>query len=219
MAVTIKVVGQAAKRGLIPRIPAPDKLIEDARAWVAAEYPQHVRSARVLSAPTGTELWLDLHPAAEPVTVTADEEGRVTGSADTGDGGPGYHTYVGRVFDRLGEQLDIVWSHEHDPRAIGAPAPWIGAKQPVAERAAVEADHLAYLGQVVDRAVGQRRLGIASVGIGLRTGTGFQIDGAVGTPLGPRDDAWLGRAAKDPWAATDIRPWWFDVMDARYLLQ
>ena len=219
LAVTINVVGQAAKRGLIPRIPAPDKLIEDARVWVSADYAQFVRSALVQGSSPCPELLLDLHPAAEPVTVTADEEGRVTAAADTTAAGPGYHTFVGRVLDRLGEQLDIVWSHEHDARAVGAPAPWIGAKQPVAERAAVEADHLAQLGRAVDRAVEQRRLGIASVGIGLRSGTRFQIDGAVGTPLGPRDDAWLGRAAKDPWAATDIRPWWFDVMDARYLLQ
>ncbi len=219
MAVTIRVVGQAAKRGLIPRIPAPDKLIEDARVWVSTEYAQFVRSARVQTSGACPELWLDLHPAAEPVTVTADEEGRVTASADTADAGPGYHTFVGRVLDRLGEQFDIVWSHEHDPREVGAPAPWIGAKQPVAERAAVEADHLAQLARVVDRAVEQRRLGIASVGIGMRSGARFQIDGAVGTPLGPRDDAWLGRAARDPWAATDVRPWWFDVMDARYLLQ
>jgi hypothetical protein len=40
----------------------------------------------------------------------------------------------------------------------------------------------------------------------------------VATALGPRDDAWLDRAVRDPKTAVDIWPWWADATDARYLL-
>ena len=54
--------------------------------------------------------------------------------------------------------------------------------------------------------------------MGLLPGTRFEHDGAVLTPLGPRDDAWLERAVTAPKAAIDILPWWFDITDARYQL-
>jgi hypothetical protein len=218
LAVAIRVAGQASKRGLIPRVPAPDKLIADARAWVETEYGTFVRSARVGGTTGCPELLLDLHPAAEPITLTADDEGRVAAAADTADAGPGYHTFVGRILDRLADQLDISWSHDRDARPVGSPASWVGSRQPLAERSAVEKEHLGLLGRAIDRAAEQRRVGVAGVQVGLRPGVQFAFDGAIGTPLGPRDDAWLARASKDAWAGADIRPWWFDVTDARYLL-
>jgi hypothetical protein len=219
LAVAIRVTGQASRRGLIPRIPAPEKLVTGARDWINAEYGQFVRSARVVTQEAGCpELRLDLHPAAEPVTLVADEEGRINVSADTSGAGPGYHTFVGRVLERLGEDLGVTWSHEQDARPVGSPAPWVGAKEPLAERAAVEREHLTLLGRVVARAGDLRGRGMDGIQIGTRPGTQFQFDGAIGTPLGPRDDAWLARASKDARIATEIRPWWLDATDARYLL-
>jgi hypothetical protein len=46
----------------------------------------------------------------------------------------------------------------------------------------------------------------------------FRFEGAIATPLGPRSDAWLEQAAGDARVAVDIRPWWADATDARYLL-
>ena len=203
---------------MIPRLPAADRLIADARDWITTEYGPLVRASGIVANGSCPELRLDLHPAAEPVTIAADDEGRVFATADTVDAGPGYHTFVCRVLDRLGDQLEVAWSRERDPRPVGTPAPWIGGKQPLADRAVVEQEHLALLGRAVERAAEQRRRGVELVQIGLRPDTRFELDGAIGTPLGPRDDAWLARASKDPWAGADIRPWWFDVMDARYLL-
>jgi hypothetical protein len=202
----------------VPRIPAPDKLLADTRAWIEGEYGTVLRAARVDTAGGCPELLLDLHPAADPVSIAADAEGRVVVGAETADAGPGYHTFVCRILDRLGEELDIAWSRQHDQRPVGTAAPWIGSREPLADRAVVEKEHLALLGRAVERAGDQRRRGMTGLQIGLRPDTQFEFDGAVATPLGPRDDAWLSRAARDPWAGTDIRPWWFDVTDARYLL-
>jgi hypothetical protein len=218
LAVAIKVVGQASRRGVIPRLPAPDKLLGDVRDWVSTEYEAYVRSARVVTSDAGVELHLDLHPAADPVVLTADAEGRVVATADSSAAGPGYHTFAGRVLDRIGDEMGITWSHEHAPRAVGTAA-WVGSKQPIAPRADAEKDHVALLGHVVARAGEQRRRGVSGIQIGLAADARYQFDGPIATPLGPRDDAWLGRAERDAWAAADIRPWWFDATDARYLLQ
>jgi hypothetical protein len=42
-----RVVGQASRRGLIPRVPTGDRLLVDVEAWLNAEYPDFVRRAAV----------------------------------------------------------------------------------------------------------------------------------------------------------------------------
>ena len=118
LTVEIRVEGQAAKRGMIPRLPAPDRLLADARAWVEAEYGPIVRDAAVFSEGSCPELRLDLHPAAAAVALSAGEDGRVSAAATTSGVGPGYHTFVGRVLERLGDELAITWN----PPTIAPPA-------------------------------------------------------------------------------------------------
>jgi hypothetical protein len=209
--------GQATKRGMIPRLPPPERLLADARAWIDAEYPAVVRSAALDTRGSCAELRLDLHPAADPVTITADQDGRVTVAGTTADAGPGYHTFLGRLVERLGDALAILWIVPGQAGAADAPA-WVGSRQPLADRAVVERAHLEGLAHDLGRAIEQQRLGLRGVPIGLGGGTVFDVDAAVATPLGPRDDEWLGRVALDVRGATDVRPWWFDVMDARYQL-
>ncbi len=218
MGLTIRVAGQAAKRGLIPRLPEPEPLLREASDWVATEYPAITRSARVEATDRGAELLLDLHPAADPLSITADAEGRIVASADTSSVGPGYHTFVGRLLERLEEERGIVWSREPPPRPVGAPPAWVGAKTPLAERASVERAHLTLLARTVARALELRRRGAPGFQVGTRPGTQFAFEGAIATPLGPRDDPWLEQAVANPRVAMDIRPWWMDSTDARYQL-
>ncbi len=218
MGLTLRVVGQAARRGLIPRLPAPDLLLSDAAAWIAAEYAGTVRSSRVDSSASGAELVLDVHPAAEPVSITVDTEGRAIASADTSSVGPGYHTFVGRLLERLEEGHRIDWSREPAPRPVGASPAWVGARTPLAERASVERAHVTLLARTVARALELRRRGSAGFHVGTRPGTQFAFEGAIATPLGPRDDRWLEQAVADPRVAIDIRPWWTDATDPRYQL-
>jgi hypothetical protein len=230
---TIRVVGQATRRGVIPRLPTPGKLLADAKDWIVAEYGPIVRSAHVrtpdLAADTGAELVLDLHPAAEPAVITADLEGRVVAEADTSRVGPGYHTFVARLLERAGEEAGIAWSREPEAGPSGAgPArrttPRIGprsaaaAPPALADRAAVERAHQAFLGRTLARVAELRRTGAEGIHVGLAPGTRFTFEGAIATPLGPRNDAWLAQAVGDPRVAADVRPWWFDTTDARYLL-
>jgi hypothetical protein len=225
LGLTIRVIGRASRRGIVPRLPGPDRLLADARAWIETEYGPVVRAARVDLAEVGTELVLELYPAADPVSITADPLGVVVASADTSATGPGYHTFVARLLERLGDEVGIEWVRE-DPPAPGGPAPAAAGLKPspaagrraLAERHVVERSHRAFLERSLARIIELRRGGARSVQIGLPPGTYFQFEGAIATPLGPRDDAWLARAVTDGNVAADIRPWWADATDARYML-
>jgi hypothetical protein len=220
LGLTIRVIGQAARRGVIPRLPAPERLLADAQASIAAELGLAIRSMRCRPTPTGgTELLLDLHPAAPPVSIIADGTGRVTASADTSSAGPGYHTFVARLLERTGAELGISWLEDVDGTGADAQAAHPRRDgRPLAERAGVERAHLALLSRTLVRAQDLRRQGASGLHLGTPPGTRFASDGVLITPLGPRDDAWLEQATGDVRVASDIRPWWTDATDARYLL-
>ena len=78
MRVSVDVEGHAAKRGLIPRLPAPDRLVADVGTWLAAEYPDAVRHVLAREMPSGeVQLRAALHPAASDMLLTASDAGLV----------------------------------------------------------------------------------------------------------------------------------------------
>lgn len=211
--------GQAAKRGLIPRIPSGERLLADIEVWLRAEYPDQIRavSTRSVSDGAGWESRVALHPAAPDVVLTATDEGTVTASAITVPTGPGYHTFVARLLERIGNELAIAW----EPSAEADVDPFLGAgtltlasqDRPTAEQA-----HLAWLHGALDAARVQSARGQRAIHIGTPGGVVFEVDAAIVSPLGPRDESWLTRALADPRVAIEITPWWADATDARYLL-
>ena len=202
----IRLEGQASKRGLIPRTPGGERLLADVGAWLTAEYPDHVRSTRQRTLPAGdVELEIDLHPATPPVIMTAGDGGSLNVRAETVQGGPGYHRFVGRVLERLGHELNIDW----DEGSIGLT---------FAERAEVETAYLGWLGPTLAQVHNARKRSSAGVQIGTPSGTRYTFGGAVATALGPRDDTWVESAIADPRIAIEVTPWWSDATDSRYLL-
>jgi hypothetical protein len=198
--------GLAQKRGLIPRLPAGDRLLADAAIWLTGEYPDAVRSTRQYTLPSGeTALEVDLHPAVTPLMLTASDEGRVTASGDTSVAGPGYHRFVGRILERLGLEHGIDWIEGDGATAF-------------ADRQAAERLYLGWLGPQLARARVRVRRGERGVPLGLPPGTNVTTEAGLATVLGPRDEAWLESAIADPRIALEITPWWADATDARYLL-
>ena len=60
---TVFLVGQASKRGLIPRVPTGERLLVDAEAWLRAEYPDALRTIAIRKLASGVrELQVSLHP-------------------------------------------------------------------------------------------------------------------------------------------------------------
>jgi hypothetical protein len=201
-----KVGGQAQRRGLIPRTPAGDRLLADAAVWLAADYPDAVRSMRQRTLESGdTELAVDLHPAAPPLIITASDVGRVTVLGDTAPAGPGYHRFVGRVLERLGTEVGVEWTDGDGATTF-------------ADRPAVERAYLGWLGPQLARVRAAVRRGSRGIHLGMPAGTRYTTDQALITVLGPRDEAWLESAIADPRVALEVTPWWADATDGRYLL-
>jgi hypothetical protein len=213
-----RLCGQAAKRGLIPRIPSADRLLTDIETWLREEYPDQVRSiATRPGAGEDAERHISLHPAAPDLRLVADDLGRVTASAVTIPTGPGYHTFVARLLERLGEALAIEWE---TPIETGVD-PVLGAgllTLASGDRVTAERAHLAWLHATLSAASAARRRGARGVHIGTPDGVIFGVDEAIATAVGPRDDAWLEKAIAEPSVAIDITPWWADATGARYLL-
>lgn len=211
-----RVVGQASRRGLIPRVPSGDRLLADVEAWLTAEYADAVRWTRRRTLENGdAEFSVSMHPAAPELVMTASETGRVTVSAETQVAGPGYHRFIGRVIQRLGLDLAISWNRDGADRGD---LPGETAAVTFAERAATERAYLGWLGRALVGARARRSAGGAGIQFGLPDGVRYTFDGALATVLGPRDDAWLEVAVTDTRVATDIAPWWADATDGLCLL-
>jgi len=226
----VQVIGQASKRGIIPRVPSAERLLADIEQWLLTEYPDLVRSSRSQALASGDkELLVDLHPAAPPAVFEATDGGRVVLSAVTSAVGPGYHTFVARLAQRLATDLSIDWGTGEAAGSIDdpdAPAPLklTNGSSPeaghggVGERQAVERSYLGWLGRTLEAARDARHREACSIHLETAPGVRFTFDGAIATTLGPRDDAWLGQAIGDPRVAIDVSPWWADATDAKYLL-
>ncbi|HEY7522251.1 MAG TPA: hypothetical protein VH720_01160 [Candidatus Limnocylindrales bacterium] len=213
MDLEISLTGQASKRGALRRLRAPQPLVEEIGTWLHANADDTLRSTRLGEMEPGTPaLLVDLHPAAEGVRIVATTDARVLVTAATAAVGPGYHTYLVRLLERLGEELGISWGEPDG----GSDAVTSDPRR--SERADVERRHLVWLRGTLQRVREARERGLGAVQLCRVDGDRFAFDGALATVLGPRDDDWLGRAIADPRVAIDVWPWWADAMDARYLL-
>ena len=232
MPLAIQVSGQAAKRGLIPRMPPADRLLADIETWLKAEYPEVVRSSRRHDLPAGgAELLVSLHPAADEATLSASDAGEVSLAAVTASVGPGYHTFVNRMAERLGSDVSIAWSDDRPAAPVVDSAPLAptlagltngsgdGAVRPAfGDRPTIERAHLARLGATLAAVREAYQRGSRGIHVDTPPGVRYPFDGVLATPLGPRDARWLEAAVGDPRVAVSISPWWADATDARYLL-
>jgi hypothetical protein len=209
----LSLVGQPDKRGMLRQAPSPEELLLEADAWFRNEPRETVRSTRLgVDDANRPALFAMLHPAARDVALVASETGRIILTASTAEVGPGYHTFLSQLVRRLGTDLEVTWAL-HD----GA----IETDELLFEpddRASVERALLGWLMPALNAARTARAGGADTVHLGLPAGTRFTMPGALLTVLGPRDDAWLETAIRQPLMAVEVWPWWSDATDARYLL-
>lgn len=180
----------------------------------------------VLHAPDGDglpALFLRFHPAADVVVLSVAEAGsRAWGRAavstrpsvqlraSTGGAGPGYHRFVCEIARQLGVFADIKWRFEPGVDSTGYfhSADEAGLcrafDQDLAEQAAALLPRL--------------EAGEPGLGLLLPPGNTFHCPGAVATPLGPRDRAWLSAVAADGAAGRDIYSWFEDGRGVTYAL-
>jgi hypothetical protein len=218
--ITIRAVGQASKRGRIPRLPSGERLLAEVDEWLATAAADMIRG-RVTpreGAPTeATSTELQLHPAARPIRIDAADGGQLSVTAITSPVGPGYHTYVSRLLHRMGDELSIAWA------AAGEPDEDTASRDPTGffasiDRVDAERGHLAWLHRALLEATDARRRGVTALHLETPPETRFNFSGVLATVLGPRSEEWLERAVADPRVASDVWPWVADAMDGRYLL-
>ena len=101
--------GPRRRAGLAPG-PDPARAVRrracspSVEAWLLAEYGDAVRSTTRRAIDGGeAELSVALHPAAPDLVISAGESGRVALTAETETMGPGYHRFIGRLVERLGD--------------------------------------------------------------------------------------------------------------------
>jgi hypothetical protein len=216
VSITIRAVGQAAKRGARRRVPAADILLDGIAEWLPAAAGDPIRTASPTRTPDGA-IEVGLHPAARPLRIEADDAGVVVATAMTVPVGPGYHTFVASLLDRLAEEHEITWAKTADSDIDAISADPTGAFVSGA-RADAERGHLGWLRAALLAIRDARRTGARGLHLATPPGVRFDVDAAVATVLGPRDDDWVERALADPRVAVDVWPWFADAMDARYFL-
>ena len=91
-------------------------------------------------------LEVSLHPAARPLVLTATDAGRVAAEADTAALGPGYHRLVGRLLERMEQDLAVDWGRVNpdNPDEVDEAATLTFADRAVSERA-----YLTWLGRTL----------------------------------------------------------------------
>jgi hypothetical protein len=196
-------------------VPTAEVLLNDLAEWLAKEAADTAGPSRPTGAGTDEPgLRVLLHPAASDVVFRANDLGRISVSATTAEVGPGYHTFVCQLIKRIGADLSITWEAPDPAAGTGDETGYFES----GNRAAVESALLIWLHDALQaaraaRARGEQRIHLVPFGDHR-----FVFEGAIATPLGPRDDEWLAAAVNDPRIAVDVWPWTTDAMDARYLL-
>jgi len=152
---------------------------------------------------------VQLHPAAEDVEFSMDD-GVIVVSAKTSTVGPGYHAFLCELLHRLGGELDLAWTAGEDE---GDETGYFLTS----DRGALEGEMLAWLRGLCGMLAEQIDQGSTGFMISLPIDTVFEFEGALATPMGPRDAAWVSRVHGDPRQGIDLFPWWEPGRGARYL--
>lgn len=196
--------------------------LERVEGWLRERYSQMLFG--VLHGPDSDglpSLFLRFHPAADVVALSVASAGTrpwgqaavstrpsVQLRANTSGAGPGYHRFVCEIGRQLGVFANIRWRFEPGVDSTG----YFYSADEVGLYQAFDLDLQTQAAQLLPRL----DAGEAGLGLLLPPGNRFLIDGAVATPLGPRDRGWLAAAAADGANGRDLYPWWEDGRGVAY---
>lgn len=130
---------------------------------------------------TTKRVTLELHPDASPLRIVVTSDGDLEITGDSSAIGPAYHAHVTAVLAPVLDEMDFVWDAD-EPDPRQAITAWLA-------------------GELVGGATR----------IGMPAELSFKVDGAVHTPMGPRDRAWVDAVIADPARGADAFAWWDDA--------
>jgi len=132
-----------------------------------------------------------VHPAAEPIEIRLDTDGRVRAFAITTPTGPGYHIWSCQLLRTLAQEFSFSWILDECRDDTG-----YFLRQ---DRQALE---LAFLNWLKGQCQGRPHT------LGLSGDCEYTYPAEVLTPLGPRDRQWQEYVLQHPDVGTDFFPWW-----------
>lgn len=201
MGVGLYLIGRRS-RSVLPGKRSGEAFVKRIESWAR----ERLLDARVTFVPSrergaGACLYLALHPSAEDVEVWTEGDDGVIASAKTSTTGPGYHILVCELLDRLGRDLGVSWLPAAADESTGDETGYFHDRDESALRAVM----LRWLGGVA-RLILERQM--LSAMLSLPLDHIYDHDGAVATPLGPRNRAWIEAVSDEPEEGMDIFPWW-----------
>lgn len=143
-----------------------------------------------------TTTWLSLHPAAEDIEIVF-SHGSVHVDANTSTAGPGYHLYVVELLRRFADAMQVTFRADE----TGTPA----NLAPKARH--VELLFASWLSSTAKQVLELLDRNATGLSLSLPATHAFLHPGALATPLGPRDRAWVRAVAADGLRGFDIFPW------------
>ncbi len=154
-------------------------------------------------------IYLPLHPAAEDVIFAVEPSGKLTVSANTGWGGPGYHRHVCELLDAMSESLGFDWSEGEDlvdETGYFADRDW----------SKLQAEVYDWFGGLCKVLVDQHGSGEieGALSLGLPMDVHFSTAGFALTPLGPRELDWFIREVELSNSGSDVLAWTGESEDA-----
>lgn len=201
--------GRLAPRGLLRRKLTFDAWTRELLQAFEAVHTGFVESAQ-LPQEGSNSATVQLHPAAEPVFIEREPEGRIRVSARTSGIGAGYHLQLLDTllpfFERSGFEID------DDPEAsLDECGVW-----PAGERNNAAREMLAWRRGVAERCLEIVADGGDQLALSMPTEHSFTTPGAVLTPLGPRDREWLEALAHGRDDGAALEAWSEPGLGARY---
>jgi hypothetical protein len=211
------------------RYPSRSRAKDPARAWLktvekwfgeplaADDFWSHfyIRPRQGVTHDDRPALFLPVHPAGEEVEIIVPQPGRVLFTAKTSTVGPGYHTALCDLADKLGRRFKIAWAPEGDGDDDSQDETGYFFHR---DRAAVEDEMLLHLRTMADVSIESfTKTGGTYHQWHMPLSPRFRAPkGEVLTPMGPRSMKWVRAVARDPRAGLDLYPWWDDGVGAAF---
>jgi hypothetical protein len=159
-------------------------------------------------------IFLQLHPCAEQVRLSLIQNNALLVSAKTSTTGPGYHRYLCGQLRALGEEFNLTWEPSDPNAGTGDETGYFSGGDP----GEVDREMLAWLRGLGARVLEMVHDGYSAVGVSMPENCPYKEEGAILTPMGPRDQAWLEGLAANPASGRDLFPWRSDGLNASYWL-
>lgn len=206
----------------------PRKVLQQAADLMAARFGLGMHKAEIGDEPGGYGFTFDAHPAAELISVFADDAGRFRLEARTTLVGPGYHAALCELADDFAKKLNVEWS----PRGADEEAETAQREHRcwddteyffTRDFAALERafdEFTRSLSAVLQKSITDAGADGIAMAVGMPVSPRYMYKADVLTPIGPRNLAWVRAATAAPSsaAARSIYPWWHAERDARHHL-